>query len=187
MVRPPLQRKESRILKLPAESQKKMMFNVLSALDEMHQGKQAPPSPHHLYKRSTHSLLWYDAHLSMAVECMNLLGLISRSLPLSTAGIYHRDISGWNIMGNFDCSFKVIDLGMASHVAAIKASGFRRYGSHRCGMIIGQNNTVNVARETRECSSAVGMLTGPSRGGSSITHSGGSRSNLQMAEDPPFI
>ena len=57
MVRPPLQRKESRILKLPAESQKKMMFNVLSALDEMHQGKQAPPKPHHLYiKRSTHSL-----------------------------------------------------------------------------------------------------------------------------------
>ena len=48
MVRPPLQRKESLILNLPAESQKKMMFDVLSALDEMHQGKKAPPSPHHL-------------------------------------------------------------------------------------------------------------------------------------------
>ena len=106
---------------------------------------------------------------------MDLLLLISRSSPLFTAGIYHQDISSGNIMGNFDCSFKVIDFGLASFHVAAKAPGFRRYGKPRCGMIIGQNNTVNVARETRECSSAVGMLTGPSRGGSSITHSGGSR------------
>ena len=82
-------------------------------------------------------------------------------------------------MGNFECSFKVIDFGLASFHVAAKAPGFRRYGKPRCGMIIGQNNTVNVARETRECSSTVGMLTVTrSRGGSSITDSGGSRSNL---------
>ena len=91
-------------------------------------------------------------------------------------------------MGNFDCSFKVIDLGMASSHVAAKAPGFRRYDKPRCGMIIAQNNNVNVARETRECSSAEGMLTGPSRGGSSITdYSGGSRSNLQMSGDPRLI
>ena len=72
-------------------------------------------------------------------------------------------------MGNFDCSFKVIDFGLASFHVAAKA---------RFGMIIGQKDTVNVACETRECSSAVGMLTGPSRGGSSIADFGGRRSNL---------
>ena len=71
---------------------------------------------------------------------MNLLGLISSSSPLFTAGIYHRDITGRNIMGNFDCSFKVIDFGVACHEAA-NTPFYRRYRkdwSPRCGIIIGK-------------------------------------------------
>ena len=131
-------------MELGPEKQQTMMFDALNALADMHSGDI--PFPRKI-SFPTCSVSCFGCCVStVLVEIALLITVCPSSLlawrldttmaPWLAVGVFHRDLTLGNVMGNVDCTFKVIDLGMSgpSMPNFVHEEEADRRFSHRCAM-----------------------------------------------------